>query len=1165
MSQTSFLNQVRLTDELGVGGMATVYRGHHEPTGVSIAVKVSRPTAADDVLVREVQAHARLIHPHIVYLLDYGTVSEADAEQSSGRLVPGSRFVAMELAQGSVRDHVPIADYAAVRRILVDVLDGLAFAHARGVVHRDLKPENLLVFGADNTVKLADFGIAHRVDEITALPEEELAQLRGTPLYMAPEQVRAQWRRFGPATDIYAAGCIAWELVCGRPAFDGPTALARALRHLEDAPALDPIIDVPHGFADWVRVCLASDPRARFACAADAVRALPVGSGLPAGQAPGAITGPTLAATEPLPTVELPPISSASRRPVRPPRSVVTVPQEWMSPAFEPPRALVGSGLGLLGLRAVPLVGREHELSTLWEALRECCHHSDLRVVVVSGEPGVGKSSLADWFTTRAAELGAAQVARVISARGADPESGFVRAVLQALELWRLSRQELAASLDEWLGDDPDIDARALAQWLAPTPQETTGQSYQFCGSAQQRELIRRLFVKLAAQRPLVLWIDDVQWSTFAAQMLDTFLQRRAEVPILIVATVRSTAAADDHALSQRLKTWSQRRNVRQLSVTPLDEGHQTALLDGLLPLAPAFANELVRRADGVPMFAVGLLQDFAQRELLTATQDGFVLSDPAAVGVPPTIHELWLERVGGALRAATVPTDEGWIAMERAATFGRAVADDAWRAACEPLPFLTTLRDALVGRGLAYHDEDQWHLSHDLLVASILRHADEAGRQSSNHLACARALQVVRDPREARWRERQSAHYASAGRVDLAFEAMRDEATLAFRRAGAGGSDERWDALARCSKLLDELRVDADDPRRLAHQLDVLHCAITRRMFGRRGVGQLQIGSQSPQEAIVEIERIIDVASQHELRDLQMQANLVMVSFDNLIGDFESARAHVQQALRLAQSIADRTGEIRAHGLAGLVAMYESDPPSARTNFARAYELAHEQKDRYWAGHSLYALALVDQHFGTSDAAIEAFEVAIAYTTRHGVPAIRARAYNLLGEMHRERGDWDAAEAAYLRALRDRRALDVVHDVITVLLNLGCVDLARRSFAGAAQRIRALRQEWDVATSRHQQARREHIDMLPMLELGVAAGTADWAEFDRAMTLSAHHEVGAQFIEDQPWLLELAGDFAAEHGDAERARSAWKHAHGLRVALGQEDAAKVLASKLAD
>jgi serine/threonine protein kinase len=226
---------------MGRGAMAEVWHGVHRRRSLPVAVKVITGRGARDPeraeLIRaEAQAVARLHHPGIVVVLDHGEVS-AEAESASGGLIPaGSPYIAMELAaRGSLRDVPGRLLFADVKGVLLALLDALSHAHARGVIHRDLKPSNVLCFGEKGTdlrLKLADFGLSYALDRQGRRDED----ICGTPWYMAPEQVLGNWRDYGPWTDLYALGCLAYELVCDAPLFADRDASGASRAQVQEEP-----------------------------------------------------------------------------------------------------------------------------------------------------------------------------------------------------------------------------------------------------------------------------------------------------------------------------------------------------------------------------------------------------------------------------------------------------------------------------------------------------------------------------------------------------------------------------------------------------------------------------------------------------------------------------------------------------------------------------------------------------------------------------------------------------------------------------------------------------------------------------------------------------------------------------------------------------------------
>ncbi|WP_127499848.1 serine/threonine-protein kinase [Actinoplanes solisilvae] len=258
----------RLVEKLGTGGMSEVWRGFDETLGRSVAVKVLSPRLAGDQVFRdrlrqEALAAARLCHPHITGIFDFG-----ESPLDERLTVP---YVVMELNDGeSVSSRItrrgPLPWRDAVT-VAVEVASALATAHARGVVHRDITPANVMLTGAG--VKVVDFGISAIVGERDAAPD---GSLLGTPAYLAPERLGGS--QVATATDVYALGLLLYRSLCGRHPWPADNT-AEALRaHLyADPDPLPPIPDLPPVVADLCRRCLSKDPADRPS-AADVARGL---------------------------------------------------------------------------------------------------------------------------------------------------------------------------------------------------------------------------------------------------------------------------------------------------------------------------------------------------------------------------------------------------------------------------------------------------------------------------------------------------------------------------------------------------------------------------------------------------------------------------------------------------------------------------------------------------------------------------------------------------------------------------------------------------------------------------------------------------------------------------------------------------------------------------
>src|SRR3954471_25025332 len=212
--QAALSSTYRIKSELGRGGMATVYLARDLKHDRLVAIKVLRPALAavlgGDRFLREIRLTAQLQHPHILPLLDSG--------EASGFLyyvmpyIDGESLRARLTREGELPVHETV-------KLLIEVTDALAYAHAQGVVHRDIKPDNVLISGRHALV--TDFGVAKAVSEATGRQNLTTAGVAlGTPAYMAPEQAAGE-SHIDQRADIYALGVLGYELISGRPPFTG--------------------------------------------------------------------------------------------------------------------------------------------------------------------------------------------------------------------------------------------------------------------------------------------------------------------------------------------------------------------------------------------------------------------------------------------------------------------------------------------------------------------------------------------------------------------------------------------------------------------------------------------------------------------------------------------------------------------------------------------------------------------------------------------------------------------------------------------------------------------------------------------------------------------------------------------------------------------------------
>jgi serine/threonine protein kinase len=254
------IGRYQIVDKIGQGGTSHVYKGFDATLNRYVAVKTISADAADDPTLRkrferEAQSAARLSHPHIITVFDFG--QEAD-----------KLFMAMELLEGQDLKQViaggRLHGLEEKLEVMSQICEGLAFAHANGIVHRDLKPANIHVL-PDGQVKIMDFGLAR----LSGSDMTRTGLVMGTPHYMSPEQVRGEHVDF--RSDVFAVGCVFYEILTGRKPFDADSihSVLYKVMQEEPRPARALVPGLPGVLLQILEKAMAKSPAQRFAHAGE--------------------------------------------------------------------------------------------------------------------------------------------------------------------------------------------------------------------------------------------------------------------------------------------------------------------------------------------------------------------------------------------------------------------------------------------------------------------------------------------------------------------------------------------------------------------------------------------------------------------------------------------------------------------------------------------------------------------------------------------------------------------------------------------------------------------------------------------------------------------------------------------------------------------------------
>lgn len=547
----------RLDEKIGKGGMGEVYRAFDTRLNRAVAVKVlNGASQGDDVAVqrflREARAASALNHPNIVIIHEVGETPS------------GQHFIVQEFIIGHTLRSLLTQPLLPARIVELggQIAKALSAAHAAGIVHRDVKPENIMV-RADGYVKVLDFGLAHQSENDTDTGSGEQTTrtnldtapgtLLGTPSYMAPEQ--AKGLASGSPIDVFALGVVLYEMAAGRRPFVASTHMAVLTSIISDQPVpmgrINP--SVPRALDDLVQQMLEKDPERRPS-ALEVERRLAAMQGLSS--------------------------------------TAVVSPEQTAARAAN--------------------VGREAERKQLLQAFARVKAGRSL-IVAVTGEPGIGKSTLLEDFLTDLAIRGE----RVTIARGRCSESlAGAEAYLPVLEAFdSLLHRTVGASLDAVV--------RAVApSWYVQVATRTIEESMvgriRESGPAPSQERMKRefgaLLQELSRPQPLVLVIEDLHWADVSTVDLLNYLAGRfADMRLMVIASYRpSDMELTKHSFIGIKSDLQSKGLFEEVALEFLDAADVDRYLSLQFPghqFPLDFARSIHAKTEGSPLFMADLVR----------------------------------------------------------------------------------------------------------------------------------------------------------------------------------------------------------------------------------------------------------------------------------------------------------------------------------------------------------------------------------------------------------------------------------------------------------------------------------------------------------------------------------------------------------------------------
>lgn len=903
-------SRYRLDAELGQGGMGIVYRAHDTLLDRAVAVKLLTDAGLGAEgrarLLREARAAARLNHPNIVGVYDAG-----EAENQP--------FIVMELVEGEslyAQWPIPLENVVGLAEQICAALD---HAHTHGIVHRDLKLENILLT-PDGVIKLTDFGLARSV--ASRLTSEGL--MLGTVFYLAPELALGQ--PFDGRADLYALGVLLYELVTGKLPFTADEPLAVVSQHLY-APVVPPRAhndNISDGLNQLIVSLLGKRPEDRPASAREVLSALAsIRDKVTGGQGEMGLEHTTLSPSN----------AEHSRHPVTPELNILD-------------RIVRGR-----------LVGREREMaeaSVFWkQALNGQSH-----VLLISGEPGIGKSRLVRELAALAEMSRAIVLKAECYAEGSAPYAPIAQMIRGPLQNPAWAGLETLGLPDYVLTDlmmlSPDLRARYAKRHLPPNPQLDP--------QSEQYRLFESVTVATAAlteRAPVLLVLEDAHWADSGTLFLLRHLARRLHGRrLLMVLTYREVEIDEACCLPDVLHDLNRERLATRIKLTRLTREQTQKLLEVMFgeDISPELLEGLYRETEGNPFFIEEVCKALLEDGQIYFADGRWQRPAVSELHIPQSIRVTIHARLG----KLPTPAQE---ALRLAAVLGREFDFDTLHTASGLNE--EALIEALESAARAQIIEEAHANGHGLtfafahaLIPSTLRESMSGPRLRVLHRRAAAAVEQLRPEDfevlayhagQAGDDERAGRFYQRAGERALSRyanqEAERHYRTALDLSEGAEPRAKRYaglgEALFRLSRY-----AEAEQSWREAIALHQLLSEYTEaaRLYGR-AVRAVWYQEDAPRSLALAREGLAALAGRPETPGLAaLLHEMGRACFFN--EQMEEARTYCQQALTLAEQFG--LVEVQAESLTTLGLLPNQTPDDMQIAFERAIALA--ETHQLWA-----------------------------------------------------------------------------------------------------------------------------------------------------------------------------------------------------------------------
>jgi hypothetical protein len=653
--------------------------------------------------------------------------------------------------------------------------------------------------------------------------------------------------------------------------------------------------------------------------------------------------------------------------------------------------------------RPWPLIGRKTEQDALIAALRRVRAEGRPRAVVVLGAPGVGRTALVHALSVQSDEQGFARsliafhgpittrshgltgmIARFLATDGMAPPLSTIRAESRLADL----------------GIEEEMIRRFVPMWVED------GRGAMPVSPVEQTDLLLSLISRLAADKPVVIRLDEAHWSLEALDFAEQLLSRAGELnlPVLLLITVRSDLLSKRPAEAERVDRLRARPECETLVLEPLDAEAQKGILEELLLFSGPTARRLSEAAQGSPLYLHALVAELRRQGALTQQISGTWARVDDSAPLPADLAQIWEQRLSHLLDELAPDQSD---AVELAAVLGGLVDPHEWREVCanEGVSVDPGLAEMLLHLDLATPlsrgAPGAWYFSHGLVVRAIIHRAVRRGKLADHHRAVARTLEAQVEDKSPLRQLRRFRHRLAAGELDAVFPAAlrqaRDHLTGGLLRPGL----ELTDLLSRA--------VEATEGPKQAE----------RRAWIQTLLAEARLVEGRPDEAAILLHRTEITARAQGWTHLLVLTLLLRVRADRADRDGDAARERLAEADRLLQPSGPSWLRARTRMAAARQAMAHEDWEQAADELAEAIPLWEEAGEATGLGQCWLDLSRLAWVGGDPAAARRWREAAQRHFEASGAWLGLAEVRTVAGDQLRLQGDLAGARASYAAALR--------------------------------------------------------------------------------------------------------------------------------------------------